>query len=75
MVKGQKEKPDEFPKIVTCPNEVRPNLYVSGPLTRCRCITLVAVTNLASNPADGGPIDGRRICKIDRKTAVCDRTR
>lgn len=23
MVKGQKEKPDEFPKIVTCPNEVR----------------------------------------------------
>jgi hypothetical protein len=25
MVKGQKEKPDEFPKIVTCPNEVRPS--------------------------------------------------
>jgi thiamine pyrophosphate-dependent acetolactate synthase large subunit-like protein len=22
MVKGQKEKPDEFPKIITCPNEV-----------------------------------------------------
>ncbi|OOF99489.1 hypothetical protein ASPCADRAFT_203270 [Aspergillus carbonarius ITEM 5010] len=22
MVKGQKEKPNEFPKIVTCPNEM-----------------------------------------------------
>lgn len=24
MVKGQRETPDRFPKIITCPNEVPP---------------------------------------------------
>lgn len=24
MVKGQRETPDKFPNIITCPNEVRP---------------------------------------------------
>lgn len=27
MVKGQKEKRDQFPTIITCPNEVRRRLH------------------------------------------------
>ncbi|GAB1213524.1 hypothetical protein ATERTT37_002674 [Aspergillus terreus] len=31
MVKGQKEKPDQFPRIITCPNEVRlPGWLLTG---------------------------------------------
>lgn len=32
MVKGQNEKKGEFPRIITCPNEVRENL-LGKPLT------------------------------------------
>ena len=28
MVKGQREKKGQFPKIITCPNEVRPKLRI-----------------------------------------------
>lgn len=33
MVKGQKEKPDQFPKIITCPNEVFLEIRLSHTLS------------------------------------------
>ena len=37
MVKGQKEKKDQFPTIITCPNEV--SRYILYPATIGTCLT------------------------------------
>lgn len=45
MVKGQKEKPDQFPKIITCPNEVS-HVWMSI----CQCWLQLYLVNRITNP-------------------------
>lgn len=57
MVKGQKETPDKFPRIITCPNEVSVRDGFADP----KCWEDV----------DGGHVNGGRLCPLDWQTSVC----
>ena len=58
MVKGQKEKRDQFPSIITCPNEVT---------WRSRSTVLSVISaNAASMRLDGCTFHGRWLCSFDR---------
>lgn len=63
MVKGQREKSANFPRIITCPNEVcSPSLL----LTSCSCSRL---------SPDGGHVHGRRLRPPDQQATGRHRAR
>jgi hypothetical protein len=61
IVKGQNEKKGQFPKIITCPNEVHTR--------NDECASKILILS------DGGSLHGRRLRPIDRQTSMRYRTR
>ncbi len=59
IVKGQNEKNGQFPRVITCPNEVS----LSSSRIPEKVLTSILV-------ADGGTVYGRWLCAIDESTSM-----
>lgn len=68
MVKGQQEKRDQFPRFITCPNEVRYRIVLNPSSLRYGQSSRDLFLLIA---ADGCPFHGRRLRPLHFQTAVC----